>query len=452
LTEVQHNRQGHLGKPYLNWSNVLQPFSAAGTACEFALPPTAIPDHVVAHLLEQGTDGPVSGYVYDVSVAAQRARELRAALPPWATLLFAMKANGFSPVVEAMLAPGGVDGLEIASAHEAGLAREVLGAGELVAAAGPGKHPALLTALLAAGTDVIHAESALELHRISRAALAAGVVARVALRVNPARVTVTGTLAMGGRGSAFGFTEPDVPAAIALAQHLPAVDLVGFHMHAVSGNRDARSHAAYVAWCLEWSAGTARHHRVDLRWVDVGGGLGVGYDDVAPLDLALLADRLDGIHPPAGVRVVFEPGRWLAADCGWYAAQVVDVKRSYGGTTFVVVRGGIGGFALPGTEDFPLPVAVVPVDAWHEPVPRPEAGDVPVTISGELCTPEDVLARDVRIQRVRAGDLVVVPRAGAYGWEFALHSFLGHPPPTRNALTSPHPSMSPHPRTLEVSP
>ncbi|KAA1428495.1 hypothetical protein F0U47_04445 [Nocardioides antri] len=389
----------------------------------------------------------VSGYVYDPEVAAARARELRAALPSWATLLFALKANGFPPVVQALAAEGGVDGLEVASSQEARLARDLLPAGSVVAAAGPAKHPGLLVELLAHGVDVVHAESALELRRLSRATQQTGTRVSVALRVNPARVDVAGTLAMGGRASAFGFPEPEVPAAIALATSLPGLDLVGFHVHAVCGNRDARAHAAYVGWCLDWAERTASAHGVDLGWLDVGGGLGVSYDGESPLDLAVLATELDRLRPPQGARVVLEPGRWLAADCGWYAAEVVDVKQSYG-ETFVVVRGGINAFALPGTEDFPLPLVVLPVDEPREPGPRAEARDTRVTVAGELCTPEDVLVRDVHVPQVRSGDLVVMPKAGAYGWEFALHAFLGHPPPTRDVLTATLPADL----TLEPTP
>ena len=410
---------------------MLSPASAAGTPCAMALGADAVPSSVVAHLVAQ--PGPVSGYVYDARIATAQARRLRAALPSWATLLFAVKSNGHAPVLRALLADGGVDGLEVASAHEARLAASLLPAGAPLAAAGPAKHPQLLGELLDAGVTVIHAESELELRRISRAAQERGIRVAVGLRINPARVAVAGTLAMGGRSSAFGIPEPEAPAAITLAKELPGVDLVGFHMHAVSGNRDARAHAAYVGWVLEWSVATAQAQGVDLRWVDVGGGLGVSYDGSPELDLAVLAEELGRLQPPAGVEVVLEPGRWLANSCGWYAAEVVDIKDSYG-ETFVVVRGGIGGYALPPTEDFPFPVAVLPREEWDGPGPRPERRTTAVTVSGELCTPEDVLVRDVVMERIRVGDLLVFPQAGAYGHEFALNAFLGHPEATRHVL------------------
>lgn len=433
---------------------MLSPASAAGTPCAAAVDPASLP-HPLRRALTAAAAGPdpVSGYWYDPSAAAGRARTLRAALPPWTTLLFAAKANGFRPVLEALAAPGGVDGFEVASAAEARTAADVLrrvGRPVRLAAAGPAKTPQLLHDLLDAGLEIVHAESPLELHRLSAVAQERGQAVPVGLRVNPARVAVTGTLAMGGRPSPFGVPEAEVPEVLEQAVRLPGLDVAGFHVHAVCGNTDARAHAAYVGWCLAWAARTAASSHVDLRWLDVGGGLGVSYGGSDALDLDVLADELDALVPPAGVEVVLEPGRWLAADCGWYAAQVVDVKTS-AGTTYAVVRGGIGGFALPATEDFPFPLAVLPVDDWPTGLPRPQARDVPVTVVGELCTPEDVLVRDVTVPRLRAGDLAVFPQAGAYGWEFSLPRFLDHPPATRAVVGAPHPHLVPPPRATETA-
>jgi diaminopimelate decarboxylase len=410
---------------------VLQPASALGTPCGRARDPETI-DLSVRDAIRHRVAGepPVSGYFYQPEVARQRARELRSALPSWATLLFAVKANSQREVLAALAEEGGVDGFEVASCHEARTAAALLPAGRPIAAAGPAKHPALLADLVTAGVTVVHAESVTEMRRLDALGRRLGRRIPVALRVNPARVAVTGSLAMGGRSTAFGVPEADVPAAVALALTLPGLDLVGFHVHAVSGNRDARTHAAYVAWVLDWSVTTARETGVELRWVDAGGGLGVSYDGTEQLDLGVLAEELDTISPPAGVEVVLEPGRWLVADCGWYAAEVIDLKESHHGT-FVLVRGGINAYCLPATEEFAFPVVVLPVDDWAEPFERPRREQVTVTVSGELCTPEDVLVRDVLLDEVRVGDVLVFPQAGAYGHEFALRDFLGHPAPTR---------------------
>ncbi|WP_059005865.1 alanine racemase [Streptomyces specialis] len=396
-----------------------------------AYPVDVLPGPVRRRLLELAGGGrPVAAYVYDGAVAAGRARELRAALPEWAAVYYAVKANSFPGVVKA-LAPH-VDGFEVASISELELASTARESAPVVAA-GPAKSVPVLTALVRAGAEAINAESLLELHRISRIATAEGVVARVALRVNPAHIPLTGSLHMGGAASQFGVAEPDVPDVLEAARTLPGLDLTGFHIHAASNNLDAETHAAYLRWCLEWSERTALACRIDLRHVDIGGGIGVAFEGEKPFDVARFGELAGRVRPPAGVKVLLEPGRYLVADCGWYAAEVTDVKASYG-EWFAVLRGGINHFQLPTSWDIVHNVAVLPVDEWRESCPRPAAENTRVTVVGELCTPEDTLLRDVRVDRVRAGDLVVFPCAGSYGWEFAMHSFLGHPVAERHLL------------------
>ncbi|CAL9605640.1 2-[(L-alanin-3-ylcarbamoyl)methyl]-2-hydroxybutanedioate decarboxylase [Nocardiopsis dassonvillei] len=401
-----------------------------------------IPAPVRAAALELAS-GTGAGYVYDPALAADRARTLRKALPGWARVYFAVKANGFEPVL-AHLAEA-VDGFEAASLREARASLAALrerrgGPGGRIAVSGPGKTPELLggLAVLRAerGADVVvNLESVLEAHRASAAALAAGTVLPVTIRVNPAGVPVSGSLVMGGTPGPFGIPEAEVPAAVAAVRELPGLDLAGFHVHAVSGNTDAAAHAAYVLWCLEWARDTADRHGVDLRTVDVGGGLGVpfeaGGDD---FDLEGFGAALAAVPDP-GVEVVFEPGRWIGAPAGWYAVRVTDVKAAYGGT-FAVVRGGINHFQLPTSWEIRHNFAVLEGGPWPDGVPRPQARGASVTVSGELCTPEDVLARDVRVASVRAGDVLVFPNAGAYGFEFAMPAFLGHPAAVRTTVDS----------------
>ncbi|WP_206347241.1 type III PLP-dependent enzyme [Streptomyces verrucosisporus] len=433
--------------------SIVLPPSAAPRS---AYPDEVLPEPVRRRLLELAEgEAPVSAYLYDGRAAAARARELRAALPDWAAVHYAVKANSFPGVVRA-LAPY-VDGFEVASRTELELAlaalRERDGLGGTpdspaspvpVVAAGPAKSVPVLTALVRAGVEAINAESLLELHRVSRIAVAEGTTARVALRVNPAddptagttAAPASGSLRMGGRPSQFGVPEPDVPGVLEQALRLPGLDVTGFHVHAASNNLDAESQAAHLRRCVEWSAATARRHGVDLRMVDVGGGIGVAFEELAgerPFDVSRFGELVAECEPPPGVRVVLEPGRFLVADCGWYAAEVTDVKHSYG-TAFAVLRGGINHFQLPTSWDLVHNIAVLPVDRWPDGLPRPEAAGTRVTVVGELCTPEDTLLRDVRVDRVRAGDLVVFPYAGSYGWEFAMHGFLGHPVAERHLL------------------
>lgn len=380
-----------------------------------------------------------AAFLYDPAVAAARAARLRVALPPWVELAYAVKANVYGPVLAAIGKE--VDGFEVASLGEVAAVRAARTgkSARRLLAAGPGKTPALLDALVSAGADPINAESALEVERIAAAARRAGRRVPVALRVNPARVPLVGALRMGGGAAPFGIPEEQLPEALAAARRHSEIDVVGFHLHTVSGNLDAAAHVAYLRWCIGFAVAAADAHGVDLRVLDAGGGLGVSFDGGPELDVEALGRGLDALDPPAGLTLILEPGRWIAAPCGWYAAPVTDLKQGRG-ACFAVLRGGIHHFALPASWDQVHRVAVVPVAGWEAGIARPEVRDADISVVGELCTPEDALAHRVGVRRLRAGDVLVFPDAGSYGWEFALQQFLGHPPARRRVVdTAPSP-------------
>ncbi|MBX6721669.1 MAG: alanine racemase [Dactylosporangium sp.] len=371
------------------------------------------------------TEPPRCAYVYDRAVLRARARALRDALPAGSMLLYAVKANGHPEVLAALADV--VDGFEVASGGELALARAAARPGQPLAVGGPGKTDAELRAAVAAGATV-NVESALELRRLAVAAQRAGRPATATLRVNRRDAALPGSHAMTGEPTPFGIDEQALGEVVALARDHPAVALVGFSLHAVSNNLDAAAHARFVTDAVAWSQAAAQRHGVPLSLVNVGGGFGVSYTSAERFDLATFARELAGLRLPAGARLVVEPGRYLAAEAGWYAAEVLDLKRTHG-RWFAVLRGGTHHFRLPAAWGYSHPFAVLPVDAWPHPYPRPEVRDVAVDAVGELCTPRDVLTRGQPVARLRVGDVVVFGRTGAYGWEISHHDFLRHDPP-----------------------
>jgi len=373
--------------------------------------PTSGLDPRVATAL-RGLDRPVCAYVYDRDALRARAAAVRAALPAGATLLYAVKANAHPDVVRTLA--GACDGLEVASGGELALA--VAARARRIVFGGPAKTDAELAGAVAAGAQV-NVESALELRRLD----AIGRPVDVAIRVNRAGPALPGSHAMTGVPTPFGVDEAQLPGVLDLAGRLPHVRVVGFHLHAVSNNLDAAAHAAFVGESLAW----ARAQGIDLRLLNVGGGFGVDHRSGAIIDLDLLRRSLPR---PDGVELIFEPGRILAADAGWYAAEVLDLKRTHG-RWFAVLRGGTHHFRLPAAWGYSHPFTVLPIDEWPHPWPRPEVTAAPVDAVGELCTPRDVLTRGLHVDRLRVGDVLVYARAGAYGWEISHHDFLRHPHP-----------------------
>jgi diaminopimelate decarboxylase len=371
------------------------------------------PEHVVAAVRDAAR--PVCAYVYDLAALRSRAATVRAALPPGTVLLYAMKANSHPAVVRTLA--GACDGLEVASGGE--LDRAVAAGARRIAFGGPAKTDAELTAAVRAGATV-NVESAHELRRLARLTQDTA----VSIRVNRAGRAPAGTHAMTGVPTPFGVDEAQLPDVLALAGTLPGLRVTGFHLHAVSNNLDGPAHAAFLTDAIAWSLATAARHGVDLRTINAGGGLGVDYLGDATIDLGALS----GVRVPAGVELVLEPGRILAADAGWYATEVLDVKRTHG-RTFAVVRGGTHHFRLPAAWGYSHPFTVLPVGDWPDGLPRPEVSDTDVDAVGELCTPRDVLSRGRHVDRLRAGDVLLFGRTGAYGWDISHHEFLSHQHP-----------------------
>jgi diaminopimelate decarboxylase len=225
---------------------------------------------------------------------------------------------------------------------------------------------------------------------------------------------------MTGTPTPFGIEESQLADAV----RVPGVRVIGFHLHAVSNNLDGAAHAAFVTDCIDWSQRTAAALAVDLRVINVGGGFGIDHVTGATMDLT----PLRAVPVPPGVELIFEPGRLLTAEAGFYAAAVLDLKTTHG-RTFAVLRGGTHHFRLPAAWGYSHPFVIVPVPGWPHRYPRPSVTDTAVDAVGELCTPRDVLTRGQHVAHLRAGDILVFPRAGAYGWDISHHDFLRHEPP-----------------------
>ena len=377
-----------------------------------------LPAHVAAALRPHPC-----AYLYDTRALRDRAATLRAALPAGTSFLYAVKANGHPAVIQTLAEVS--DGLEVASGGELALARTALARTALARTAGarrivfggPGKTDAELAAAVHAGA-LLNVESHFELRRLA----GLGLSADVCVRVNRAGTALTGSHAMTGTATPFGVDETQLPAL--LADVPPGLRVIGFHLHAVSNNLDGAAHAAFLTDAITWSLHTAQRYDVALRVVNAGGGLGVDYQSPACLDVT----PLSRVAVPDGLELILEPGRWLTADAGYYAAEVLDLKTTHG-RTFAVLRGGTHHFRLPAAWGYSHPFTVLPVDAWDRPYPRPAVTDVAVDATGELCTPRDVLTRGQHVTRLRVGDRLVFARAGAYGWDISHHRFLRHDPP-----------------------
>ncbi|WP_327721197.1 type III PLP-dependent enzyme [Streptomyces sp. NBC_00490] len=373
------------------------------------------------------TSAELPAYLYDLAALRTDAVAIRTALPERVELYYAAKANP-EPEILAALGPY-VDGYEVSSGGElAHVAKAV--PGRPLAFGGPGKTPDEVTAALEQGVERFHVESVYELRMLGELARRAGRRVAVLVRVNLplSDGSLAGSsLAMGGRPTPFGM---DPEQALEVVRALtdgtyPHLELWGVHAHLASG-LEAPEQLAVAEAIVAWATGLG----VPVAEVNVGGGMHVDYADPdRRFDWPAYGEglaRLTAAHPGLTLRI--EPGRALTAYCGWYATQVLDVKRSHG-EEFAVVRGGTHHLRTPATKGHDQPCSVLTVDDWPHPWPRPAAEDELVTLAGQLCTPKDVLARRVPAAGLRAGDRVVFALTGAYAWNISHHDFLMHPRP-----------------------
>ena len=382
------------------------------------------PERVIELAGKLGPDG-IPAYVYDLAALDAHAAAIRAALPRTVQFYYAVKANPDAAVLRTLARHA--DGFEVSSGGE--LAQTAAAVpGRPLAFGGPGKTPAELAAALAAGTSVFHVESPHELAQLAQAAEAAGRQADVLLRVNfpgPFGPSGRAALVMGGKPSPFGMdTELLRRCAGSLT---PAVRLRGLHAHLASGVGAGDLLAAagrLISFGREWCA----EHGVTDPEFNLGGGMAVDYARPdATFDWAGYGRGLAELARP-GETLRIEPGRAATAYCGWYLTRVLDVKHSHG-EAFAVVAGGTHHLRTPAAKGHDQPFAVIEVDDWAPPWPRPGVTGQAVTIAGQLCTPKDVLARRVRVSRLTAGHLVAFGLAGAYAWNISHHAFLMHPAP-----------------------
>jgi diaminopimelate decarboxylase len=348
-------------------------------------------------------------YIYSATALCQAYDTLDAAFGRVPHLIcYAIKSNMNLAVVRTLVARGA--GIDSTSGGELYRALEVGADPAKIVYSGVGKTDREIDQALRAGIKHFNVESHAELRRIDARAGELGTVAPVSFRVNPDVDPKTHPyISTGLRTAKFGIPIGEAPRAYAEAKALSNVRPVGIDLHIGSQLTSADPFAA----AFDRVRGLVRELREAghaIETLDVGGGLGVTYEDEEPPSAETYADVVIGAVGDLDCEIVAEPGRWITANAGVLVTRVL-YEKSNGDKHFVVVDAAMNDLLRP---------ALYQAYQRIEPVGPAREGERTVDVVGPVCETSDFLARDRELPRVESGDLLAVHSAGAYG--FAMSS------------------------------
>jgi diaminopimelate decarboxylase len=291
---------------------------------------------------------------------------------------------------------------------------------------GPGKSESEIRRILMDGVKYYVAESIQELEKADRIACELGIETGVGIRINPRTAVKGSRLQMGGVSRQFGVDEEQFEEMLAAARRLKRLKLQGIHMYHGTRILTAEAVAHNMLYALRLAERLAPALE-SLSFVGMGGGLGVAYfEGEQELDMEqvglLTYEEMDRFKVRyRDTELLMESGRYIVAEAGQYVAKVLYTKQSQG-IHYAITDGGThhhtaaGGTGNAFKKNYPVR-AYATSDAAAKRLYR---------ISGPLCTPNDLLAKDVMLPELQEGDVIALEKSGAYGLTASSVLFLSH--------------------------
>ncbi|EHR0921011.1 diaminopimelate decarboxylase [Vibrio parahaemolyticus] len=317
---------------------------------------------------------------------------------------YAVKANSNLGVLNALARLG--SGFDIVSGGE--LERVIAAGGDAkkVVFSGVGKTPAEMKRALELGIKCFNVESEPELERLNKVAGELGVIAPISLRINPDVDAKTHPyISTGLRDNKFGIAFDRAPEVYQFAQSLPNLNVQGIDCHigsqltSIDPFIDATDRLLALIDDLKAQG-------INIRHLDVGGGLGVVYRDELPPQPSDYAKALLGrLENHQDLELIFEPGRAIAANAGILLTRVEFLKHTEH-KNFAIIDAAMNDLMRPALYQ-----------AWQDIVPVSPRDGEPQTydLVGPICETGDFLGKD-RALVLQEGDLLAVRSAGAYGF------------------------------------
>ncbi len=347
-------------------------------------------------------------YVYSRAALEQHFNDYTDALGEWPhQVCFAVKANSNLAVINVLARQGA--GFDIVSQGE--LERVLAAGGDpaKVVFSGVGKQADEMARALNVGVGCFNVESEAELRRLSQVATSLGKVAPISVRVNPDVDAQTHPyISTGLKDNKFGIDITLAPDVYQLAATLPGLRIIGVDCHIGSQLTEISPFLDALDRVLALVDQLAERG-IEIEHLDLGGGLGVIYQDETP---ATPAEYITAVKNRLGDRrfkLLFEPGRSIAANAGVFLTRVEYLKLNEH-KNFAIIDGAMNDLIRPSLYS-----------AWQDikPVePHTQAPPRTYDLVGPVCETGDFLGKD-RTLSLAEGDLLAVMSAGAYGFVMA---------------------------------
>ena len=346
-------------------------------------------------------------YCYSSATLERHYKIFAAALPSGSLVAFSVKANGNLGVLKTLAKLG--SGADVVSGGELKKARAAGIPADKIVFSGVGKTREEMHLALSEGIYQFNVESEPELLALNEVALALRKRAPVTLRVNPDVDAKThAKITTGTAETKFGIPFDQARALYKKASALTGIEIVGVDVHIGSQITDLEPFETAFRRVGE----LVKNLRADghtISRLDLGGGLGVPYENnnMPPPDPTAYGAMVTRVTKDLGCRLLFEPGRLIAANAGVLVSQVIYVKRG-DAKNFLIIDAGMNDLIRPALYE-----------SHHEIVgvaqPRPGAEHVVYDVVGPVCETSDQFAAARSLPALKEGDLVAILSAGAYG-------------------------------------
>ncbi len=334
---------------------------------------------------------------------------------------FSVKANSNIAVLKAFAKQG--SGFDIVSGGELFRALKAGGDPKKIVFSGVGKKREEIEYALNAGILMFNVESEDEMTALNDIAGAVGKKAPVSLRINPDVDPQTHPyISTGMKKAKFGVEIKRSVEGYRKAAALPNLEVVGVDCHIGSQLTTLSPFVDALARVREYLdrvlLGSLKKDAASIRYLDLGGGLGITYKDEAPPSpdeyAKAIIQGLEGLD----VTLILEPGRVIVGNAGIFLTEVQFVKDT-DEKNFIIVDGGM--------NDLIRPTLYGSYQAI-QPVAQGSGEPIIADIVGPICETGDFFAKDREIPRPKRGDLLAVMSAGAYGFTMASN-YNSHPKP-----------------------